>query len=415
MKITDLTAIEILDSRGKPTLRTFITLDDGSIHTASVPSGASTGTHEALELRDGDAKRYGGMGVLRARDHVRREIRDAITGQDVRDIRKIDDIMRLLDNTQDKSHLGANAILGVSMAATRAAAHAEKKTLYGFINEHFGNGAPLAFPRFMVNVVNGGKHANWNFDIQEFIIIPKSTSPARSAQIASEIYAALGADIKVRGLSTLIGDEGGYSPAFASNSEAYEAIISAASRIGYHNGQDYELGMDAAASEFYENGSYVLKKDGKTISPDELIAFYLDLHKKFGVISYEDPFHEDDWKSFALFKERSASLSLQIVGDDLTVTNPARIKQGIDMSAANAVIIKPNQIGSISETIDAIHEARRGGWNIAVSHRSGETEDPFIADLAYGMGADFIKTGSMARSERLAKYNRLMEIEYEIA
>lgn len=411
MTITHLSGIEILDSRGKPTVRTFVTLDDGSVHQASVPSGASTGSHEALELRDGNEKRFAGLGVTKAVAMVNGPIAHALVGKNLDDVSALDNQVIELDGTTEKSHFGANAILSVSMALMRAAAYQAQKPLWRYIHDTYNHNSPLAFPRLMVNLINGGKHANWNFDIQEFIIIPTSQKPSESTRVAAEIFAELGSQLKKGGYSPLVGDEGGYSPAFTSNGQAYEAILKAASSLGYHNGVDFELGMDAAASEFFQDGAYVLKKDNKTISPQELIAFYQRLRTEYNVASFEDPFHEDDWDSFTAFTKIATHEGFQVVGDDFTVTNPARIQKAVTTQSANAVIIKPNQIGSLKETIEAIKEARKGGWKIAVSHRSGETEDAFIADLAYGMGADFIKTGSMSRSERLAKYNRLIEIE----
>ena len=411
MKITTVKAIEILDSRGKPTVRTFVTLDDGSLHQASVPSGASTGKHEALELRDGDEKRFAGQGVLKAVENVNGPIANALKGKDPTDLKTLDLTMIELDGTENKSKLGANAILGVSMAAVRAAASVKKQPLWKLINEYYFTAVEPSFPRLMVNLINGGKHANWNFDIQEFMIMTTATKPSESTRVASEIFIELGKQLKKGGYSPLVGDEGGYSPAFGSNEQAYDAILEAAKTAGYENVKDFELAMDAAASEFYENGSYILKRDDKKLTPDQLIQIYSEIGQKYHVQSFEDPFEQDDWESFTKFTEMAGKFHFQVVGDDFTVTNPKRIKEAVQRNGANAVIIKPNQIGSIYETVQAIKEAKKGGWRIAISHRSGETEDPFIADLAYGVGADFIKTGSMSRSERLAKYNRLIEIE----
>lgn len=416
MKITNLNAIEILDSRGKPTVRTFLTLEDGSTHTASVPSGASTGAHEAHELRDGDMKRHMGQGVMKAVENVNTSIANIIKNRDVTDLNAIDNAMIQLDGTENKEELGANAILSVSMAAVRAAAHVEKKPLWKFINEYYFSSPKLqataAFPRLMVNVINGGKHAGWNFDIQEFMIMPKDNTPSVSTRMAAEIFHALGKSLKKQGLSTLVGDEGGYSPAFTSNEQAYDAILAAATEAGYENVKDFELAMDAAASEFYENGQYTLKRDNKTVTGDELIEFYSQMGQKYHIQSFEDPFAEDDWETYVKFTAMAEQFKFQVVGDDLFVTNPKRIQKGIDMKAGNAVLIKLNQIGTVMETAQAIRMTKEAGWNVAVSHRSGETEDTFIADLAYACAAEFIKTGSMSRSERLAKYNRLLEIEH---
>lgn len=409
MKITALKAIEILDSRGKPTIRTFITLDDGSIHSSSVPSGASTGKHEALELRDADDKRHLGQGVLQAIKNVNEIIAKEIIGNEV-DPKTIDKKMLELDGTENKSRLGANAILSVSQTILRAAAHSAKKPLWQFIHDYYTPELEVGFPRLMVNVINGGKHANWNFDIQEFIIITNDTKPSISTKVAAEIFQTLGKVIKKRGFSTLVGDEGGFSPALNSNEEAYEIIIEAAKQAGYENVKDFRLAMDAAASEFFEDGKYMMKKDNKEISPQQLLNYYISLQKKYHVYSFEDVFEQDDWENFMEFNSH-AKHDYIVVGDDLTVTNPKRIQHAIAHKAANAVIIKVNQIGSMIETIEAITLAKSAGWKVAVSHRSGETEDSFIADLAYAVGADFIKTGSMARSERLCKYNRLLEIE----
>ena len=411
MDIRSLQAIEILDSRGKPTIRTFLTLEDGSTHVASVPSGASTGAHEAVELRDGDEKRHMGQGVTKAVYHVNTSIANILKNRPIEDITALDQAMMELDGTENKGKLGANAILSVSMAAVRAAAHVEKKPLWKFLNEHFFTDVTPGFPRLMVNLINGGKHANWNFDIQEFIIMTKATKPSISTRVAAEIFLQLGKQLKKQGLSPLVGDEGGYSPALTSNEQAYEEILSAAAAAGYKNVEDYEFGMDAAATEFFAHGIYTLKRDNKTVTPDELIEYYSQLGQKYHIQSFEDPFAEDDWKTFAKFAEMADQFKFQIVGDDLFVTNPKRIQKGISEKAANAVLIKLNQIGSVSETAQAILMTKKAGWKVAVSHRSGETEDPFIADLSYACNADFIKTGSMSRSERLAKYNRLIEIE----
>lgn len=413
MKIQSLTAIEILDSRGKPTLRTFVKLDDDSVHSSSIPSGASTGSHEAVELRDGDDKRYLGQGVSKAVNNVNTFLNDALKGMNVDKPEEVDKKMIEMDGTENKSNFGANAILSVSQAVIKAAAHAHKVPVWDFINQYYIKTSPPAFPRLMVNVVNGGKHAQWNFDIQEFMVLTVSNKPTEAVRVASEIFQQLGKNIKKRGLSTLVGDEGGYSPALSSNDEAFEVILNSVKEIGYENGKDFQLGIDAAASEFYQNGKYILKKNNKEIDGKELINYYISLIDKYNVYSFEDVFFEDDWDHFTQFTEKVGKDRL-IVGDDFMVTNPNRIKEGIKKHAANAVIIKPNQIGSIVETIEAITLSKKAGWKVAVAHRSGETEDSFIADLAYGVGADFIKTGSMSRSERLAKYNRLIEIEHNL-
>lgn len=409
MKISSLYSFEVLDSRGKPTVRTVVELEDGSKHSSSVPSGASTGTHEAVELRDGDNDRYLGFGVSKAVENVNSQIQKAVKGLSVLDPNKVDSVMLELDGTNNKSRLGANAILSVSQAVIRAAAHAENVPIWKFINQHYFSARNPSFPRLMVNVVNGGKHAGWNFDIQEFMIVPTSHKPSESIRIAAEIFAQLGKKLKKQSLSTLVGDEGGYSPLLKSNEEVFDTITGSATDLGYANGAEYQFAIDAAASEFYENGTYVMKKTGERLNGDRLLAYYRELQQKYNIISFEDPFAEDDWDHFKdLTPQKDEYL---VVGDDLYVTNPERIQKGIKQNSTNAVLIKLNQIGSVSETMSAIALTQNAGWKAIISHRSGETEDPFIADVAYGVGADFIKTGSMSRSERLAKYNRLIEIE----
>ncbi|MDQ3099036.1 MAG: phosphopyruvate hydratase [bacterium] len=410
MKISQVRAIEILDSRGKPTVRAFITLEDGSVHNASVPSGASTGKYEALELRDGDEKRFQGQGVQSAVTHINNDLSKLLIGKEVGELRQIDQIMLDADGTENKSKMGANAILAVSLAVARAAACADKKPLWQFLHDYYFSKYEVGFPRLMVNVVNGGKHAQWNFDIQEFMIVPKSNIPSESTRIAAEVFAQLGKILKKRSLSILVGDEGGYSPSLASNNEVLDTIITAAQELGYSNGKEYEFALDAAASEFFENDGYIFKKENRTLSPEELVAYYLEMQKKYGVYSFEDPFSEDDWKHFAQLTAHSNGEYL-VVGDDLFVTNPKRLTQGIEQHAANAILVKVNQIGTLLETVEAIIMAREAGFKIVISHRSGETEDSFIADLAYACGSDLIKTGSMSRSDRLSKYNRLLEIE----
>jgi enolase len=409
MKVSSVKAIQVLDSRGNPTVRAFLTLDNGQTYSSSVPSGASTGKYEALELRDGNKDEYLGLGVTSAVNAVTTTINSTISGMDISDPNAIDTKMLELDGTENKSKLGANAILAVSQAATRAAAGAMGVPLWKFIHDyHFSDRQP-GFPRLMVNVINGGKHANWNFDIQEFMIITSATQPHESVQIASEIFHNIGKMLKKQGLSILVGDEGGYSPALNSNESAFETIIEGATAAGYTNTKEYHLAIDAAASEFFQDGKYILKKDNREITGADLVTYYREVQKKYSVYSFEDPFDQDDWENFTAFnKDRDNYI---VVGDDLTVTNPKIIQKGIDTGAASAIIIKPNQIGSILETVQAIKLAQSDGWKIAIANRSGETEDSFIADLSYGSGADFIKTGSMSRSDRTSKYNRLLEIE----
>ncbi len=410
MNIQSIRGLEILDSRGNPTVRAFITLDDSSVHVASVPSGASTGSHEACELRDGSAE-YSGKSVSQAVDHVNGVISQALVGKSVEDIRAIDAIMLKLDGTENKSKLGANAILAVSLAAARAAAYVQKKPLWKFLNEYYFADATPSFPRLLVNVVNGGKHAGWNFDIQEFMICPTATDPKTSVRVAAEIFHSLGKSLSAKKLSTLVGDEGGYSPALSSNEQVFETIIESAQTAGYKNVSDFTFAVDVAASEFYEGETYHMKKTNERLDAAALTKYYQKVGQAYNIQSFEDPFHEDDWEAWSGFAAMADQFKFQLVGDDLLVTNSKRIQTAIEKKAANALLVKVNQIGSLSETVDAIKLARSAKWNIVMSHRSGETEDAFIADLAYACGAEFIKTGSMSRSDRLAKYNRLLEIE----
>lgn len=426
MKVQSLQSLEILDSRGNPTVRTFVKLADGSMHSASVPSGASTGTHEAVELRDNDPKRYGGKGVLKAVKNVNTTINKVVSGMDVGEPRAIDKKLIELDGTENKAKLGANAIFSVSMAVLRAAAHTEKVPLWKFIHKYyfssnnltmkqpaspaggFNNFSP-SFPRLMINIVNGGKHANWTFDIQEFMVIPTSNTPSEALRVGAEIFHSLGKVLKEKKLSTLLGDEGGFSPALSSNEEVLEGIILAAKKKGFENGKQYNIGLDCAATEWWNNGKYISHKTNKELSQKELIDYYKLITNNYKLLSIEDPFAEDDWNSWQ--KITGQLKDTIIIGDDLYVTNPKRIKKGIKNHSTNAVLIKVNQIGTVAETVQAIQMTKDAGWKVVISHRSGETEDAFIADLAYACAADFIKTGSTARSERLCKYNRLLEIE----
>lgn len=407
--------MEILDSRGNPTLKVYVTLDNGSVHSASVPSGASVGKHEALELRDGDAQRYAGNGVLTAVKNIEMIFNDVLHGVEVSDPKKIDEKLIETDGTPNKGRLGANAILGVSLAIHRAAAYSTSSPLWKFLSDFYMEGSAPAFPGIFCNVVNGGKHANWNFDIQEFIIAAKRSSFSESVRMCSELFHALGAHLKSKDLSTLVGDEGGYSPALSSGGEVVDIVIEATKQLPYIFNTDWKMSLDCAASEYFKDGSYLRMKTQEKITVDQLTQTYMDLINKYGLFSIEDPFDQDDWESYKKFTDQLSSLpdgkKTFVVGDDFLVTNPERIKQAIDQKACNAAIIKVNQIGTIKETIDAIKLCKQAQWQVVVSHRSGETEDSFIADLAYAVGADYIKTGSMSRSERLAKYNRLMEIE----
>lgn len=411
MKIKDVKAIEILDSRGNPTVRTYLTLDDGTVASASVPSGASTGSHEALELRDVDKKRYNGQGVLSAVNNVNSEIKKAIIGMEA-DPKTVDEKMIALDGTPGKSRLGANAILSVSMALVRAISLSQKIPLWKALSDYYFEGK-FGVPKIMFNVVNGGKHASWNFDIQEFIIIPSRQLASESVKVGAEIYHAIKKNLKSKKLSTLVGDEGGFSPNLNSNEEVFQVIAESAESIGYVNGKDFRLAIDAAASEFYDNGKYILKKDNREVTGDELIAYYKSLEKKYLVHSFEDAFQEDDWDNWSKFMGQLDPHNL-LIGDDLYCTDTKRMKTGIEKKATNAVLIKLNQIGTVLETVAAIKMAQDKGWAVAVSHRSGETEDAFIADLAYASSAEFLKTGAPARSDRVSKHNRLIEIENKL-
>lgn len=410
MKIKDINSLEILDSRGNPTVRTYIKLEDETMHVSSVPSGASTGSHEAYELRDQDAKRHRGKGVLKAVENVNTTIKKAIVGTEA-DPNTIDATLLSLDGTPNKANLGANAILSVSQAVVRAAAHVQGKPLWQFMNEYYFSDRKADFPQLLVNIVNGGKHASWNFDIQEFMVVPNEKTPSESIRIAAEIFHSLGKTLKEKGLSTLLGDEGGYSPLLSSNEEVMDTIITAAKNAGYENVKDYRLSLDVASTEFFKDGKYEFKKQNKWLTPEELTNYYSNLGQKYKILSFEDAFAEDDWEAHKNFTKMAEEFKFITIGDDLFVTNPVRIKRGIKEKAATAVLIKVNQIGTIKETVEAINMTHKAGWKTAISHRSGETEDSFIADLAYACGSEYIKTGSMARGERLSKYNRLLEIE----
>ena len=409
--IQSIDALEILDSRGNPTIRVNVTLDDGVVGTASVPSGASTGENEAVELRDGDKKRFGGKGVLKAVANVREHIAPALLGKDPRRQGEIDRLMIELDGTQNKAKLGANAILGVSMAVARAASSSCHVPLYAYLG---GPGA-RRLPAPMMNVLNGGKHADSSLDLQEFMIMPAGApSFAESLRYGAEVFAALKKILTAKGYATSVGDEGGFAPQLKSNDEACELIVEAVVAAGYEPGQHVSIALDPAASSFYEGGKYRLTRSGQgDKSSSEMTALYQAWIDKYPIISIEDGLAEDDWEGF---REHTRALGerIQIVGDDIFVTNTRFIARGIAEGACNAVLIKLNQIGTVSETMDAIDLCRKAGWGFVISHRSGETEDTFMADFAVAMGGGQIKTGSACRSERIAKYNRLLEIEAEL-
>ncbi len=409
--IKTIDAFEILDSRGNPTLRVVVKLDSGHCGVASVPSGASTGRHEALELRDGDAARYGGKGVLNAISNVRTAIRERLVGSDATSQETVDAALIALDGTENKSKLGANAILGVSMAVARAAASAKGIPLYQYLN----SAPPYRLPVPMMNVINGGRHAENSLDFQEFMIVPHGAPTfAEALRYGAETFHALRARLQKAGHSTAVGDEGGFAPNLAGSEEACEVIVAAIRETGLQPGDDVALALDPAASSFAAGGRYVFdKSDGRVVSREDLLALYGRLVDTYPIVSIEDGFAEDDWEGF---RAQTAMLGdrIQIVGDDLYVTNARFIRRGIEERASNAVLVKLNQIGTVSETIQAVQMCRDAGWQYVISHRSGETEDTFIADFAVAMGGGQIKAGSLSRSERLAKYNRLVEIEREL-
>ncbi len=415
MKITAIKAREVLDSRGNPTVGAIVTLDNGAVGQALVPSGASTGTYEAVELRDKNEKRYQGTGVLSAVKNIEEIIAPALVGLDPEDQVEIDRLMIELDGTDNKAKLGANAILAVSLAVARATAASLGQPLYQYLtrfNPDFSGQYLMPLP--MMNVLNGGKHADWATDIQEYMILPVgANSMAQAVRMNAEIYQSLKKILKNKGYGLAVGDEGGFAPAVSSNEEPFELLVAAVSAAGYRLGVDIVFGIDAAATEFYSEGRYELKKEGKILDSVALASFYALLQSKYPILSWEDIFSEDDWQGFQNFMLKFGSSS-QLVGDDLYVTNINRLEKGIADKASNSILIKLNQIGTLSETIAAILLARQNGLSSVISHRSGETEDTFIADLAVAMGTGQIKAGAPARSERTAKYNRLMEIEQEL-
>ena len=410
-KIASARAMEILDSRGNPTLRAYVTLDDGTTASASVPSGASTGENEAVELRDDDPKRYSGKGVLRAVANVEREIAPKIVGMDPEGQAEIDRLMIALDGAPNKARLGANAILGVSMATARAAASSAGLPLY----EYLGSPAATRIPVPMMNVINGGMHADNSVDFQEFMIMPiGAPSFAEALRYGAETFHALKGILKKSKYATAVGDEGGFAPNLRSNDEACEVIVQAIEKAGYRPGQDIAIALDPAASSFMENGIYDLAKSGQgKKTSTEMTAQYRDWISKFPIVSIEDGLGESDWDGFRAHTE-ALGRHIQIVGDDIYVTNVRFIERGIKEKTTNSVLIKLNQIGTVTETIQAIELCRKAGWTFVISHRSGETEDTFMADFAVAMGGGQIKTGSACRSERIAKYNRLLEIESEL-
>ena len=407
--IIDITGREILDSRGNPTVEVEVLLESGAMGRAAVPSGASTGAHEAVELRDGD-ERYGGKGVRRAVETVNGELFDALSGMDAEDQIGIDQIMVDLDGTPNKSRLGANAVLGVSLALAKAAAAEAGLPLYRYV----GGVAARTLPVPMMNIVNGGVHADNPIDIQEFMIVPvKAPSVAEAIRWGAEVFHRLKADLAAAGHNTNVGDEGGFAPALAGTDEALGFIMRAVEGAGYRPGDDICLALDAAANEFFKDGRYVLAGEGKTFDPAEMIGYYDDLVGRYPIVSLEDGMAEDDWDGWQAMTEALGG-KVQIVGDDVFVTSPARVADGIARGVANAVLVKVNQIGTLSETLETVSLAQRAAYRTVISHRSGETEDSTIADIAVATNAGQIKTGSLARSDRLAKYNQLIRIEEEL-
>jgi enolase len=408
--IVDIVAREILDSRGNPTVEADVLLESGAMGRAAVPSGASTGSREAIELRDGDAKRYGGKGVLKAVESVNTEISEAIVGLDASEQSFIDKTLIDLDGTENKSRLGANAVLAVSMAAAKAAAEESGLPLY----RYFGGAGPMQMPVPLMNVVNGGAHANNNLDMQEFMIVPVGMASFREAlRCGAEVFASLRKIIDSRGMPTTVGDEGGFAPNLPTHAAAIELILEAVDKAGYTAGQDVLLALDCAASEFYKDGKYVLESENLSLSSQEFSDYLANLADKYPIVSIEDGMGESDWAGWKLLTARLGK-KVQIVGDDVFVTNTKLLREGIRQGAANAILVKVNQIGTVSETFAAIELAKRSGFGTVISHRSGETEDTTIADIAVGANAMQIKTGSLSRSDRTSKYNQLLRIEEDL-
>jgi enolase len=409
-KIKSVYAREILDSRGNPTIEVDLTLSDGSFGRSAVPSGASTGSHEAVELRDGDEKRYGGKGVQNAVKNVNTTIAKAISRKEF-DQRKLDDTLIALDGTANKGKLGANAILGVSLAFAHASAKSSKKSLWAYFNKLAGKKIPMKLPVPMMNIINGGKHAENASDVQEFMVVPVGFKTFKETlRAGTEVFHSLKKILHNKGLATTVGDEGGFAPSLASNESALEIVMEAIKNAGYEPGKQIAIAMDVAATELYKDGKYVLARDNKTLTSAEMVAWYEALVSKYPIISIEDGLAEDDWDGYKLLTQKLGN-KVQLVGDDLFVTNIQRLGMGIEKQIANSILIKLNQIGTVSETLDAIALARKANYTSIISHRSGETEDSTIADFAVGTGVGQIKTGSLSRSDRTAKYNQLLRIE----
>jgi len=408
--IEGIKAREILDSRGNPTLEVEVELSDGTIGRAAVPSGASTGKYEAIELRDGDDSRFNGLGVLKAVTNVNKHIAAAIIGMLATEQVAIDHKLIELDGTANKSHLGANAILGTSLAVAHAAANRLDLPLYRYL----GGVADFTLPVPMMNILNGGKHAANSTDFQEFMVVPAGASNfSHALQIGTEVYHCLKGVLKDKGLDSNVGDEGGFAPSLPSNKQAIEAVLSAIEKAGYKPGKDCFIALDPAASEFYKDGQYILSRQGISLSSSQMVDYYVKWTASYPIISIEDGMAEDDWEGWQLLTQKLGD-KIQLVGDDLYATNVNRLSKGISLKASNSILIKPNQIGTLTETIAAIKMAQEAGWTAIVSHRSGETEDTTIADLAVGLNTGLIKAGAPCRSERTAKYNRLLKIEDEL-
>ena len=407
MKIKEIKAREILDSRGNPTVEVDVTLENGILGRASVPSGASTGVHEALELRDNDSARYLGKGVLKAVNNVNTIIREKIVGMDVENQKEIDYAMISLDGTKGKNNLGANAILGVSLATLKAAALNSGKKLYEYV------GSEKLLPTPMMNILNGGAHADNGLDFQEFMIIPSRDTIKERVRVGAEVFHNLKKVLKSKGYNTNVGDEGGFAPNLKTNKEALDTIIEAIKLAGYVPGKDVNLALDVAASEFYNDGVYDIKGENKKLTASELVEYYKNLVSEYPIISIEDGMAEDDYEGWTLLTKELGS-NIQLVGDDLFVTNKELLEKGIELKMANAILLKVNQIGTVTETLETIDLARKNGYKTVISHRSGETEDTYIADLAVGLGLGQIKTGSLSRTDRMCKYNQLIRIEEEI-
>ena len=409
-EIIDIHARQILDSRGNPTVEVDVILEDGSVGRAAVPSGASTGAYEAVERRDGDSGQYGGKGVMGAVSAVNTEIFDALSGADALDQKQIDADLITLDGTENKARLGANAVLGVSLATARAAAMSCELPLWRYLGGIHAHQLPTP----MMNILNGGAHADNALDVQEFMVMPVGAgSFTDGLRMGAEIFHALKSGLSKKGLSVAVGDEGGFAPSINSTKEAADAVAHAVEAAGYSLGDDIVIALDAAATEFYADGSYHLQGEGRSLTSDEMVKMWQGLCADYPIVSLEDPLSEDDWAGFSAL---TATLGdkVQIVGDDLYVTNPVRLQRGIAEKAGNAILIKVNQIGTLSETMEAIYQAKQAGFGVIISHRSGETEDSFIADLSVATNAGQIKTGSLSRSDRLAKYNQLLRIEEEL-